>query len=390
MKKIAMMLVVGLMFSANAFGQQNIVETAVGAGNFKTLVAAVKAAGLVDALANKELTVFAPTDEAFAKLEPGTVEYLLKPENKQALVDILTYHAVPGRVTASDAYGLRGAKTLNGQRLPINLQDEVPTVGNSNLVKTDINCSNGVIHVIDNVLLPVSDNIPATANKAGMFGTLLAAVTAADLADALSSPGPFTVFAPTDEAFGNLPKGTVENLLKPENKQQLVNILKYHVIPARVYADQAVAAKKASTLLGRSVNIRFSEAGIQVNDARVVKRDIDATNGVIHVIDSVLIPQAKLTPAETLTMLNDAVGRGAPIFNNGHHGQCCNIYMDTLQRLKDEGINGADDHTMSMISTAIQNAKRTHSMTDRAWVLRSCIDSVYTRMSQMPMTIVRQ
>lgn len=387
MKRITLALVIAFSFCVSAQAQKNIVETAVGAGNFNTLVAAVKAAGLVDALASKELTVFAPTDEAFAKLDPSTLEFLLKPENKDALTRILAYHVVPGRVKAADAYGLRGAGTLNGQRVAINFQDDQPTVGGANLVKTDIPCTNGIVHVIDTVMIPASENIPGTAKQAGAFGTLLAAVGQAGLAEALSSPGPFTVFAPTDEAFAKLPAGTVENLLKPENKQQLVDILKYHVIPSRVYADQAVKAKTATTLLGRSVKIGFSESGVQINDAKVVTKDVDATNGVIHVIDSVLLPSAQLSPAETMTMLNNAVSRGATVFNNGHHGQCCEIYMTTLKQVQQDGIAGADSHTMQLISTTLSNASKTHDMTQRAWVLRGCIDSVYTRMSQMPMQI---
>lgn len=368
--------------------QQNIVNTAVNAKSFNTLVAAVKAAGLVDTLANQELTVFAPTDEAFAKLDPATLEFLLKPENKDALTAILTYHVVPGRVRARDAYPLRSANTVNGQRLPIALQEATPMIGNANLLKTDIECTNGVIHVIDTVLLPASNDIPTLAKNAGQFNTLLAAVGQAGLAEALSSAGPFTVFAPTDEAFAKLPADTIPTLLKPENKSQLVNILKYHVIPARVYAADAVKAQTATTLSGRSVKIGFSEQGISINDAKVVGANLDASNGVVHVIDSVLIPSPQLTPAETLTMLNGAVEKGAPVFNAGHHGQCCNIYMATLQKVKSTGVAGADAHTMSMIETALTNATNTHDTTQRAWVLRNCIDSVYTRMqTTMPMSI---
>lgn len=391
MKKLllnAMAIMFASIVGGNAaFAQQNIVNTAVGAGNFKTLVAAVQAAGLADTLASGEFTVFAPTDEAFAKIDPATLEFLLKPENKSALASILTYHVVPGRVRAADAYPLRGATTVNGQRLPLSLQDDVPTIGGAGILKTDIECSNGVIHVIDSVLLPASDNIPTVATNAGTFNTLLAAVGAAGLGEALSSPGPFTVFAPSDEAFAKLPAGTVESLLKPENKDKLVNILKYHVVPARVYAADAVAAKSAATLMGRSIQVGFSEKGLSINDASVIAKDIEASNGVIHVIDSVLIPSPGLTPAETMAMLNETVARGSSVFNSGHHQQCCDIYMSTLTSIKGSGISGADNHTMQSIETALSTAKQTHDATQRAWVLRGCIDSVYTRMSQMPMTI---
>jgi len=135
--------------------QKDVVDTAVGAGDFGTLVTAIKAADLVETLKGKgPFTVFAPTDEAFAKLPAGTVENLLKPENKQKLASILTYHVVPGKVMASEVVKLADAKTVNGQSLTINVEGEMVTVDSAKVVKTDIECSNGVIHVIDAVVLP--------------------------------------------------------------------------------------------------------------------------------------------------------------------------------------------------------------------------------------------
>jgi uncharacterized surface protein with fasciclin (FAS1) repeats len=134
---------------------KDIVEIAASAESFKTLVAAVKAAGLVDTLKRKgPLTVFAPTDEAFAKLPDGTVENLLKPENKDKLKAVLTYHVVPGRVTASEVVSLSSAPTVNGRSLRIDARDGKVTVDNARIVQTDIMATNGVIHVIDSVILP--------------------------------------------------------------------------------------------------------------------------------------------------------------------------------------------------------------------------------------------
>ena len=134
---------------------RNIVDTAVAAGSFKTLAAALQAAGLVNTLKGKgPFTVFAPTDEAFAKLPPGTVEDLLKPENKEKLVAILTYHVVPGKVLAAQVTKMNSAKTVNGQSIAISVNEGTVMVDNAKVVKTDILCSNGVIHVIDSVVLP--------------------------------------------------------------------------------------------------------------------------------------------------------------------------------------------------------------------------------------------
>ena len=255
---------------------KDIVDTAVGAGSFKTLAAALTAADLVGALKGPgPFTVFAPTDAAFAKLPAGTVESLVKPENKSLLTSILTYHVVSGSVMAGDVVKLTQVTTLNGQRVDIKVSDGSVSIDGAQVVTTDIACSNGVIHVIDAVLMPVSDNIPAVATKAGKFSTLLAAAKAAGLVGALSGEDALTVFAPTDEAFAKLPAGTVAALLKPENKAKLVEILTYHVVKGRVYSDQALAAKQATTLQGGTIDIAVVGKVTKVNTAALIAMDIE-------------------------------------------------------------------------------------------------------------------
>jgi uncharacterized surface protein with fasciclin (FAS1) repeats len=281
--------------SMSAFGfEKNIVDTAVEAGKFKTLAAALGAAGLVDAVKGPgPFTVFAPSDEAFAKLPKGTVETLLKPENKEKLKAILTYHVVPGKVMAKDVLGVKGAKSLNGQRIDVKVDGGKVMVDGAQVVATDIACTNGVIHVIDSVILPSEDNIPTVATKAGKFNTLLAAAKAAGLVEALSGDKPLTVFAPTDDAFAKLPKDTVASLLKPENKDKLKAILLFHVVEGRVYSEDALAAKSAATLQGSKVEITVKDGAAYVNGAKILATDVDASNGVIHIIDSVILPPAK-------------------------------------------------------------------------------------------------
>ena len=160
MKKNIIAIALGLLLVASSVMagshmKKDIVDTAVGAGSFTTLVAAVKAADLVDTLKGEgPFTVFAPTDEAFAKLPEGTLQDLLKPENKEKLQSILTYHVVAGKVMAADVVGMNSAKTVNGQSLTIKVEGDTVMVNNAKVVKTDIGCTNGVIHVIDTVLLP--------------------------------------------------------------------------------------------------------------------------------------------------------------------------------------------------------------------------------------------
>jgi uncharacterized surface protein with fasciclin (FAS1) repeats len=272
-------------------GPKSILETASAAGSFKTLEAAIGAAGLEQALSGKgPFTVFAPTDAAFAKLPQGTLASLLKPEARGTLASILTFHVVSGTLDSNQVVRSRFLTTLNGQRIGVRVSDAGVSVAGSGLVSTDIQCTNGVIHVIDKVMLPNTNDIIDTAVQAGSFKTLAAALKAAGLVEALKAEGPFTVFAPTDEAFAKLPAGTVESLLKPENKHKLAAILKYHVVKGRVFARNAVTAGEAGTLQGGTVRLDITSGKLMVNDAVIVNSDIETSNGVIHVIDTVLIP----------------------------------------------------------------------------------------------------
>lgn len=294
---VALMAAVALSLGSRAMAAEpagkDIVMTAVEAGSFGTLAAALKAAGLVETLQGKgPFTVFAPTDEAFARLPEGTVETLLKPENKKQLIAVLTYHVVAGKVLAADVVKLDAAPTVNGQRVNIKVDDGKVQVDNANVVKTDIHCSNGVIHVIDQVILPSAENIPQTAGNAGIFKTLLAAAKAAGLLEALSGDKSLTVFAPTDDAFAALPKGTVETLLKPENKDKLAGILKYHVVAGRVFSSDLLSGREVTSLQGGKLSVAMKDGKAMVLNAGLLKTDIDASNGVIHVIDTVLLPPA--------------------------------------------------------------------------------------------------
>jgi transforming growth factor-beta-induced protein len=274
----------------------DIVATAESAGTFKTLVAALTAADLVSTLKGPgPFTVLAPTDAAFAKLPAGTVDDLLKPENKSKLQAVLTYHVLPGAVPSSEVVKLTSAKTVEGREVKISVTGGMVKVNDANVTAVDIRASNGIIHVIDSVLLPpepaaAPKTIVGTAEAAGTFKTLVAAVKAADLVATLEGQGPFTVFAPTDEAFAKLPAGTVETLLKPENKAMLQTILKYHVVAGKVPSSEVVKLTTAKTVEGRSVTIAVDAGKVKVNNANVIAVDVQASNGVIHVIDAVLLP----------------------------------------------------------------------------------------------------
>jgi transforming growth factor-beta-induced protein len=274
---------------------KDIVDTAVAAGSFKTLAAALGAAGLVDALKGEgPFTVFAPTDEAFAALPAGTVYGLLK--DPEALAEILKYHVVAGKVMAADAAKLTEAETLQGAPIAISVKDGKVMINDAEVVSADVEASNGVIHVINKVILPPAEgammdekqDIVDTAVAAGTFKTLAAALGAAGLVETLKGAGPFTVFAPTDEAFAKLPAGTVEALLK--DPKALAEILKYHVVAGKVMAADAAKLTKAETVQGSPIKISVKDGKVYINDAQVTAADIETSNGVIHVIDTVILP----------------------------------------------------------------------------------------------------
>ena len=292
--------------------QPTIAEIAVENGNFNTLVAALEAAGLVETFASEgNYTVFAPTDEAFAALPEGTLEALLAdPEGN--LTQILTYHVVEGSVYAADVVGLDAASTLQGEAINISVDGETVYLNEDvAVVATDIEASNGVIHVIDAVLLPPTiaaamaeeeamagdemadaETIAEIATKAGNFTTLLTALEAAGLAETFASEGEYTVFAPTDDAFAALPEGTLEALLE-DPSGQLTNILLYHVVDGAVPAETVVTLDSAPTLLGEEVTITVTDGRVFLNDTvEVISTDIEASNGIIHVIDAVLLPSS--------------------------------------------------------------------------------------------------
>jgi uncharacterized surface protein with fasciclin (FAS1) repeats len=280
----------------------SIVELAVSSGSFPTLVGALQATGLVEALEGEgPFTVFAPTEEAFAALPAGTLESL----TPEQLADILLYHVVAGKVMAADVVGLDGQMVdtlLEGKQVAVSVEDGKVMINDAAVVTTDLEGSNGVIHVIDTVLLPPADEMADEATGSTIadiaagdsrFSTLVGALVSAGLVDALKGEGPFTVFAPTDDAFAALPEGTLESL----TVEQLTDILLYHVVPAKAMAADVVTldGQTVDTLLeGKGITIKIDDGKVILNDSvEVVITDIEAANGVIHVVSAVLLPPAE-------------------------------------------------------------------------------------------------
>jgi uncharacterized surface protein with fasciclin (FAS1) repeats len=267
----------------------DIVLTAQSAGSFNTLLTALDVAGLTSALQGTgPFTVFAPTDEAFAAIDPEVLTDLLG--NNELLTAVLTYHVVPGRFTSSDVAGLNAAPTLNGKEVALSFDGTNVMVDNAMVIAADVEASNGIIHVIDQVLLPEAiADIVQTARGAEIFKTLLAAVEAAGLTEVLKGEGPFTVFAPTDDAFAAIDPAALNALLA--DQEALTAVLTYHVVPGAFSAADVLASNSLPTANGADAAISLDGDGNpRIDDAIIIATDIDALNGIIHVIDRVIFP----------------------------------------------------------------------------------------------------
>ena len=337
---------------AAMMADMDIIDNAVNSPIHTTLVAAVQAAGLVETLKGEgPFTVFAPTDEAFAALPAGTVDALLQEENLQALQTVLTCHVVAAEAMSdaiggmiADDGGTHAVETVGGCTLQASMEGDMIVLtdeqgGKATVTIADVKQSNGVIHVVDAVLLPAQDRLDAgmggmdaamsddgmamenptvggAAMKADMdiidnavnspiHTTLVAAVQQAGLVETLKGEGPFTVFAPTDDAFAALPEGTVETVMMDENREMLAGILTAHVVPGRITASDITAAIEASddgffhmqTVSGDALSAQLSDGGnVYVYDESgnaylVSTADVMQSNGVIHVVDGVLLPR---------------------------------------------------------------------------------------------------
>ncbi len=218
-------------------------------------------------------------------------------------------------------------------------------------------------------------SIPQVAKTAGQFTTLLAAVDAAGLTETLLGRGPFTLFAPTDEAFAKLPAGTVQDLLKPENREKLRTILTYHVIAGRVTASQARNVRRAATVAGQDVRISTRNDELRINDATVRIADVPASNGIIHVIDRVLIPSTdRMTGASTpaVDLIDLAIRRGVPLFNAGQPESTVAIYEVATSALLALG-NTVPGDAQRALKQALGDSSG--SVRDRAFTLRGGLDT---------------
>jgi uncharacterized surface protein with fasciclin (FAS1) repeats len=297
--------ILSVMFAAQ-LKAQTVVDIIVNSPNHNTLEAAVIAAGLADDLATAgPFTVFAPTDDAFSALPAGLVDELLADPTGD-LADILLYHVVGGTALSNSLSDGDMFMTLLGQDVTVSITGGNVFINDAQVIVADLTASNGVVHVIDAVLLPELQVLPATVVDiivgSDVHNTLEAAVIAAELADDLSGAGPFTVFAPTDNAFNALPAGLVDQLLM-DPTGDLADILLYHVVSGSAPASSLSDGDVLTTLLGQDVIVTITGGNVFINNAQVIIADLMAENGIVHVIDAVLIPELQVLPATVVEII---------------------------------------------------------------------------------------
>ena len=293
---IACLLVSSLPFSVTADANDDIPTNAAGTGIHDSLVAALTQADLVTTLQGTgPFTVFAPTDQAFADAGIDLTTFDTDEENA-TLVDILTYHVVSGKVMSTDLTDGMEAAALNQDTLTFSVSSSEVKVNDAVVTLADVESSNGVIHVIDKVLMPPADpvyvDIPATAQSTGVHTALVAALSQANLVATLQGEGPFTVFAPTDQAFtdAGIDLSTFDT---PEENATLADILLYHVYAGAVPASAVTDGLAVTMVNGDKASFTVGTDGsVSVGDATVTSADVQTSNGIIHVIDKVLMPPA--------------------------------------------------------------------------------------------------
>lgn len=220
-----------------------------------------------------------------------------------------------------------------------------------------------------------ADNIVNVASNAGNFNTLLKAAVEAGLANTLSEDGPFTVFAPTDSAFEKLPDEVIISLLKKENKDKLVSILKFHVISG-IYPSDKLPLLPLKTLNGQDVNFKVDDGDIFINGAKVLKANIKASNGIIHVIDGVLTPPKTISEASAKGIIVRGIQMGVPQFNHGNHSACADIYEISLRSLLMLPDAKLSESNRKLVSKSLLRLSEMDSSTEKAWEARSTFDKL--------------
>ena len=290
MKKFKLLFLFAILVSLQNFAlkAETVVDIIVNSPDHETLETAVIAAGLDDDLAGEgPFTVFAPSDDAFAALPDGVLDDLLA-DPTGALANVLLYHVLNDSVVSGDLSDGQIVETLLGNRVKVSIEGSDVFINDAQVTVADLEAENGVVHVLDAVLVP-SNTVVDIIETSEAHMTLATAIEVSELRDALMGDGPFTVFAPTDDAFAALPDGVLDDLLA-DPAGALADVLMYHVLNGSVMSGDLSDGMTATTLLGEDIEVTIDGSDVFINDAQVTVADLEADNGVVHVIDAVLVP----------------------------------------------------------------------------------------------------
>jgi len=360
--------------------------------NLTTLLALVKAAE-IEFPKDAKLTIFAPTNDAFAKLPREQVEFLTSAEGKPTLQAILKHHVVAQPFESSALLDRRRLRALSGQSLEID--PAALAIDGARLVAADVAFDGGIVHVIDGVMLPELRSIEEIVAEDGRFATLRAAIGAAGLGPQLGArnPGPWTLLAPSNDAFAAIPADALQALL--QDRPTLTAVLAAHVLPTAIRRDEMLAQGSARTLMGDGTVAFALDAGaITVEGARIVVSDIEAANGVIHVIDRVLPAQSAVRAAasapapaasperarQAAAILELAIERGVPRFNAGDPSSCAALYELAIASVVLLGEDAIGPRAKADLTEALEQGAAHQDAAERAWIYRRAMDRVLERM----------
>jgi uncharacterized surface protein with fasciclin (FAS1) repeats len=357
--------------------------------NLTTLLSLVKAAEL-ELPKDAKLTIFAPTNEAFAKLPREQVEFLTSAKGKPALQAILKHHVVAQSLESSALLDRRRLKALSGQSLEVD--PAALTVDGARLVATDVAFDGGLVHVIDSVMVPELRSIEEIVAQDERFATLRAAIGAAGLGPQLGAEnsGPWTVLAPSNDAFAKIPADALKALLA--DRPALTAVLAAHVLPTAIRRDEMLAQGSARTLMGDgTVAFALESGAITVEGARIEVADIEAANGVIHIIDRVLPARSAATAAapaapaspqraqRAAAVLELAIERGVPRFNAGDTASCAALYELAIASVVLLGEDAVSADAMAELAKALEQGASHQDASERAWIYRRAMDRVLER-----------
>lgn len=362
--------------------------------NLTTLLALVKAAEL-ELPKGARVTIFAPTNAAFAKLPEEQVKFLTSAAGKSVLQTILKHHIVGQPLEISAVLDRRRLKALSGQTL--NVDPNKLTINDAQLVATDVAFESGVVQVIDSVLMPELRTIDEMISADARCSTLRTALDAAGLGAQLGkdNPGPWTLLAPSNNAFAGVPPAALSALLA--DKSALTAVLAGHVLPTAIRREEMLSQGSARTLMGDGdVTFALNAGVITVADARIEVADIEAANGVIHIIDRVLLNKKSASAksaaksdgksdgksdANTMsfaqratTLFELAIERGVPLFNDGDPASCAALYEIAITAVVLLGDNSTTMQTGTTLSDALKAGKANADPKERAWIYRRAMD----------------